>query len=86
MADIHDAGQVDTVQANGTSETERLSMLVKQLQAECESLRQGLARSESERKLYLKAIHDYERAQLKDMDLDYDDLVKMSAGPVELVE
>jgi hypothetical protein len=88
MTDIHEPGQTSQHQFNGISETERLELLVKQLQTECESLRQALARSEMERNLYLKAVyaHERERALLEFPDVDFDELKKASAGPVELLE
>jgi hypothetical protein len=56
MPDVHEASQTPTREPNGNLEMERLSALVKQLQADCDELRQALARSEAERNHYLKAI------------------------------
>jgi hypothetical protein len=73
-------------ESNGNSEVERLSLLVQQLESECDRLRQALARSEAERNHYLKAIHAYERARIELEDVDIAELERSSAGPVELIE
>ena len=74
-------------QANGNPEIERLSALVQKLQAECEELKKALARSEADRILYLNAVYAHERAkiQLTEADVDFDELQRTSAGPVELI-
>ena len=86
MANIQKTGEAPLQGSNGDPDMERLAAQVKQLQTECEKLRQSLARTEAERDHYLKAIYAYERAKLEFEDIDIAELEKASAGPVELIE
>ena len=74
-------------QANGNPEIDRLSTLVQKLQTECDELKKALARSQADRIVYLNAVYAHERAkfQLTEADVDFDELKKTSAGPVELI-
>lgn len=62
----------------------RLELLVKQLQGECDRLRQALAKAENERNTYRQlyvehAAHEFE-------ELDKPTLEAMSAGPIEMIK
>ncbi len=86
MATVHETGQTQTHQANGSPGTERLGALVRELQEECNRLRQALAQMEKERNAYLKAIYEDARAAREFEDVDIPSLDAMSAGPVEMIE
>jgi predicted nucleic acid-binding Zn-ribbon protein len=86
MATIHETGQTQTHQANGSAEIDRLTALVRELQDECTRLRQALAQSETERNRYLKSIYENARTAREFEDVDIPTLKAMSAGPVEMIE
>lgn len=72
-------------QANGNHDVARLAALVRSLQGECAELRASLAKAESERDLYLKAVYEHARKSFAFGDLDLDELRRTSAGPVTLL-
>jgi hypothetical protein len=88
ITDRQETSPTQLHQTNGNSEIERLSSLVQRLQSECDELKKALARSEAERILYLKAVYAYERGKIRltDADVDFVELQKASAGPVEMME
>jgi predicted RNase H-like nuclease (RuvC/YqgF family) len=86
MGTIHETGQSQTHQANGSAEIERLTALNRELQDECTRLCQALAQMEAERNRYLKAIHENARMAREFEDVDIPSLKAMSAGPVEMIE
>ena len=57
------------------------------LRAECESLRGKLAKMEAEYAFFRKGFYDYERryGEFANGDIDFDELARSSAGPVELL-
>jgi hypothetical protein len=73
-------------QSNNNAEIARVSLLLEQAEAECEKLRNALARCEAERDHYLKAVYASERAKLHVVDVDFAELEKAAAGPVETIE
>jgi hypothetical protein len=78
--------ELNKQQSNGNAEIARLSLLAEQAQAECERLRNALARCEAERDHYLKAVYAAERAKLHSFDVDIGELEKAAVGPVETIE
>ena len=72
--------------ANSSAGTDALQNLVRELEAECNRLKQALAASEAERKRYHQAFLDQARAAREFEDRDVDALKAMSAGQVELIE
>jgi hypothetical protein len=73
-------------QSNGGTEYERLATLVRELQDECNRLRQALAKMETERDLYRKAMFENARTAREFQDVDIATLEAMSAGPVDRIE
>jgi seryl-tRNA synthetase len=67
-------------------EAAELATAVRELQQECQALRQSLARAEEERNLYLKALYAKARETIPFEDVDIPELEKTSAGPVETLE
>ena len=70
--------------ANGSSDTERLESLVRELQEECSRLRQALAAAEKARDCYRQLFVDSLPPEWKDLDIPT--LEARSAGPVEMIE
>lgn len=70
---------------NGARSAEHASQ-IKLLQDECDRLRDALARTESERDLYRKALYEQMRGSFQFQDVTIAELEKMSAGPVEFAD
>jgi molecular chaperone GrpE (heat shock protein) len=68
---------------NGDAELQRLEALVANLRAECDNLREALAKVESERESYRQLFLTEARERREFANVDYDDLIRTSAGPVE---
>jgi hypothetical protein len=86
MTTVPGPSQTQGHQSNGSAESERLATLVRELQDECERLRQALAKVETERDWYRKAISENARAAREFEDVDIPTLEAISAGPVEMIE
>ncbi|HZZ80187.1 MAG TPA: hypothetical protein VFE62_16860 [Gemmataceae bacterium] len=69
--------------ANSDSEVQRLEALVGDLQTECAKLRDALAKAESEREAYRHLFLNEARERGEFRDVDFDDLIRTSPGPVE---
>jgi hypothetical protein len=87
---VHNSSQTQSQGNNSLPERDRdvaeLATVLRNLQEECQALRQSLARVEAERNLYLKALYAQARETLPFKDVDIPELEKMSAGPVEILE
>ena len=85
MANLNETNGATTLECEVELEVERLGSLVRKLRAECESLRMALAKAETDRDLYLKALYERMRKELVSEfeNVTLEDLQATSAGPVE---
>lgn len=83
MATTNEASQAQVDSANDRTDTERLEATVRELQQECNRLRQALINAEKERTAYRHLFLEQARAAREFEDLDIPTLEAMSAGPVE---
>jgi hypothetical protein len=67
------------------AEVQRLEARVGDLKAEGGKLREALAKAESEREAYRQLFLAEARERREFADVDYDDMERMSAGPVEKI-
>ncbi|MBI1830229.1 MAG: hypothetical protein HYR84_02115 [Planctomycetes bacterium] len=81
MAVVDNPSQAHT--ANGDAEIQRLESVVRDLQGECEKLREALATAQAERDSYRQLFLQEARERREFEDLDIPTLESMSAGPVE---
>ncbi|MBY0522550.1 MAG: hypothetical protein K2R98_04100 [Gemmataceae bacterium] len=82
---MHTPKFAEAAPSNGAQDVERLAALVKALEVERDELRASLAKAETERDWYLKAVYEYARKEIGFADADVEELRKTSAGPVELL-
>jgi hypothetical protein len=86
MANDQETKQAQLEPSNGNPAMDALIARLERLQEECDRLRQALAKSEEERKLYRKALYEQGRAAREFEDVDIASLEAMSAGPVGILE
>ncbi len=79
-------GQVNNSLPQAEHEVERLETLTKELQEECDKLRQSLAEVKAERDLYRKAVYENARAGLHFEDVTIPELQAATGGPVQLLD
>jgi len=86
MANTNASSQKASQGLNGASKVDPHADSLESLRAEIVGMRQALAHAEAERDRYLQAIYADERARLQVEDVDFAELERTSAGPVELME
>ena len=83
MPTINAANQATTTSAIDELNLGRLEARIRELQDECNGVRQALTKSEAERDRYRQAFLDQLRELREFENLDIPTLEAMSAGPVE---